>query len=404
MLSFLYIETIFNRILYFMMVNFSFLLAVFYYIKRNVLKNFKRTRSFYRYIDEYKSRAVKKLNKSIYAYFSGGSDDELTLKENCSAYDRIKLVPRVLANVASCDASTKVLDSPLSFPLIIAPTAFHKLAHPEGELITAKAASKAGIIMTISSCSTTSLKSIRDVSVLPPWFQLYVYKDRSITQNLILKASELNYGAIVVTVDAPLYAKRPKEIHHPLTLLHKELFENLMEAGLSFKGVSTEEIPQFLAKQLDPDLNWDDIEWIRSQTDLPVVLKGILHPEDIKKAKYHGVKTIVISNHGGRQLDTAITALEALKNVDAQLKEEMEIIVDGGIRKGVDILKAIALGAKAVMIGRPVLWGLACEGEQGILNVLNQLKEELLLSMALSGISRIGEITEDILYKQQSKE
>jgi len=387
-----------------MIINSNFLVALFYYIKRNVLKHFKRSPFFFRFIDEYKFWAAKKLKKSIYAYFSSGSDDELTLKENCSAYDRIKLVPRVLKNVISCDVSTRILDCPIAFPLIIAPTAFHKLVHPAGELITAKAASKEGIIMTVSSCSTTSLKSIRDASVLPPWFQLYVYKDRSITQNLILKATELNYGAIVVTVDAPLYSKRPKEIHHPLTFLHKELFENLMEAGLSFKGVPPEEIPQFLAAQLDPSLDWDDIEWIRSQTDLPVVLKGILHPADIKKAKYHGIKTIVISNHGGRQLDTAITAPETLKNVDTQIKEEMEIIIDGGIRKGIDILKAIALGAKAVMIGRPILWGLACEGEQGILNVLNQLKEELILSMTLSGVSRIEEITEDILYKQRIKE
>lgn len=342
--------------------------------------------------------AQERLPESLRAFFSSGAGDEITLEENASAFDRIKLLPRVLKNVEKRSLSTKVLNQVIDFPLLIAPMAFQRLAHPDGEIATAKAAQEHNVIMVLSTCSTCSFGEIKENTSVSPWFQLYIYKDRKITQNLVQLVESFGYKGIVLTVDAPLYGKRIKELHHPITLPPDFEIKNLQNAGLNLKDISSSQLTGHLASLLDPTITWNDIEWLRSITSLPIILKGIMNPKDIQIAIEYNIDAVIVSNHGGRQLDTTLSSVDALKLVRDTVDGKMEIILDGGIRKGIDILKALALGAKAVMVGRPILWGLATSGKEGVKQVLNILKSELDISMALCGYTSITEINENILF------
>ncbi len=347
---------------------------------------------------QFEKEASQKLSKNIFDFFAGGAGEELSLRENSAAFDRLKLIPRMLKGIDSFNLSTKILGQNVSFPVLIAPMAFQRLVHKQGEMAVAKAASQHGINMTVSTLSTSGLKDIKDVSSIPPWLQIYIYTDREITKNLINQASNLGYEAIVLTVDTPFYAKRLRELQNPISL-SSSLLINLVEAGLKLDNVDPYSLPKYLSSLISSNISWKDIEWLRSVTTLPILLKGLLHPDDIRIAVEHNINGIILSNHGGRQLDTAITALESLQMVKEDLKTKTEFIVDGGIRKGTDILKALALGAKGVMIGRPIIWGLAVAGEIGVSKVINILKEELSMAMALSGFNSIDQIDKDIIFK-----
>lgn len=349
-------------------------------------------------VKEFEHHAQNKLPKNIASFFSGGAGEEITLEENVSAFDSIKLLPRVLKNVDKRSLSTKVLNEDINFPLLIAPMAFQQLAHPKGEIAVAKAAHEHNIIMVLSTLSTTSFKEVRSNVKTPLWFQLYIYRDRKITENLIQLAESSGYTGIVLTVDAPLYGKRAKEICNPLALTSEFEIKNLQAAGLNLKDIPTTKLTNHLTSLLDPSISWDDMNWLRSVTSLPIILKGIMNPKDIQIAIEHNIDAIIISNHGGRQLDTSLSSIDTLKLIRDSVEEKLEIILDGGIRKGIDILKAIALGAKAVMVGRPILWGLTVDGEEGVKSVLTILKSELDLAMALCGYTSISQINEDILF------
>lgn len=349
-------------------------------------------------IKGFEEYALKALPENITAFFSSGAGDEITLGENASAFDRIKLLPRVLKNVEKCSLSTTILDQVIDFPLLIAPMAFQRLAHPDGEIATAKAAQEHNVIMVLSTCSTCSFEEIQANTNISPWFQLYIYKDRIITQNLIQLAEFFGYKGIVLTVDAPLYGKRNKELHHPIILSPNFEIKNLQNAGLNLKDISSSQLTGHLASLLDPAITWNDIAWLRSITSLPIILKGVINPKDIQIAIEHNIDAVIISNHGGRQLDTTLSSVDALKLARDAVDEKMEIILDGGVRKGIDILKALAFGAKAVMVGRPILWGLATGGEECVKRVLNILKSELDMAMALCGYASIAEINEEVLF------
>jgi 4-hydroxymandelate oxidase len=338
------------------------------------------------------------LPENIQAFFSRGAGDEITLDDNVSAFDRIRLLPRVLKNVEERSLSTTVLNQAIDFPLLIAPMAFQQLAHPEGEMATAKAAQDHNVIMVVSTCSNCSFEEIKVNTNISPWFQLYIYKDREITKNLVQLAEASGYKGIVLTVDAPLYGKRIKERHHPLILPLGFEVKNLQNAGLNLKEVPSTKLASYLASLLDSALTWNDITWLRSITSLPIILKGIMNPKDIQIAIDNNIDAIIISNHGGRQLETTLSSIETLKLVRGLVDGKIEIILDGGIRKGIDILKALALGAKAVMVGRPILWGLAAGGQEGVKRVLTILKTELDMAMALCGFSSINEINEEVLF------
>lgn len=349
-------------------------------------------------IEEFEYYAQSKLPESITAFFSRGAGHEITLEENVSAFDRIKLLPRVLRNVEKRSLATTVLNQPIDFPLLIAPMAFQRLAHSEGEVAVAKAAQDHNLIMTVSTLSTYSLEEIAANSTCPLWFQLYIYKDREITKSLVQLAEACGYQGIVLTVDAPIYGKRIKELQTPLTLPLEFEIKNLIAAGLPLKDIPSSKLASYLASLLDPSLNWNDITWLQSLTSLPIILKGIMSPKDMQIAIANSVEAVIISNHGGRQLDTSLSSIETLKLMKGLGDGKIEIILDGGIRKGIDILKALALGARAVMVGRPILWGLAVGGEEGVKRVLTILKAELDLAMALCGYSSLHQINEEVLH------
>lgn len=350
---------------------------------------------------DFEDFAQRNLESSIFDFFSGGAGDEITLKENQSAYNLIKLIPKILTGVTHPDISTSILSQSVSSPIMIAPMAFQKLGHPQGELETAKGSSRANVLMITSLYTTTPLKNIMSETVLKPWFQLYVLKDRGITRGIIELADSLGCHALVLTVDAPVYSKRERELRNPINkdILLPDLQTVCEQLGSEKKLSKATELSSFL----DPSLSWKDIEWIRSITKMPIILKGILSPEDARLAIECGINGIIVSNHGGRQLDTTVPTIYALPKIVESVNGKIDAYIDGGIRRGVDILKALALGAKAVLVGRPIIWGLVSNGATGVYDVLCLLQEELKLTMALCGVKNIYEITSDLIFNHPFK-
>jgi 4-hydroxymandelate oxidase len=292
------------------------------------------------------------------------------------------------------------MGTPVSFPVLVAPTAMQKLAHPEGERATARAAQRAGTLMIVSTTATTSMSEVRSAANGPMWFQLYVYRDRGVTRALIEGAQTAGYQAIMLTVDAPLLGRRERDIRLGFTLPRELHIANAVPAGMDRVPDAVDAASGLMLhfRDLhDPALTPKDIEWVRSVSGLPVVVKGIVRGDDAQRAVEHGAVGVVVSNHGGRQLDSALPAIEALPDVVEAVNGRAEVLVDGGVRRGTDVLKAIALGARAVLVGRPVIWGLAVGGEEGVLDVLRLLRDELDLAMALAGARTVGEITRDLV-------
>ncbi|MCI0397578.1 MAG: alpha-hydroxy-acid oxidizing protein [Chloroflexi bacterium] len=344
-------------------------------------------------LSDYERAAQEKLPPEIYDYYAGGANDEMTVQENRSAYSRIRLQYRVLRDVSRRSLATAVLDHPLSLPILIAPTAFHCLAHPEGELATARAAARAGTIMIASMAATTAVEEVAQASAaIPgaprPWLQLYILPDRGFTTEMVRRAEAAGCGALVLTVDSPVFGQRERDIRHRF----HELPNGLSLANFTAAGGARPPQLEFKA-----DLTWQDVSWLRATTNLPILLKGIVHPADACLALAHGADGVIVSNHGGRQLDTAVATIEVLPEIVDAVAGRLPILVDGGVRRGTDVLKALALGAAAVAIGRPVLWGLAVAGEAGVSSVLELLRRELDLAMALCGCASIEEINRELL-------
>jgi 4-hydroxymandelate oxidase len=340
--------------------------------------------------------ARKKLSKMAYDYYSSGACDEITLSENRSAFERIFLKYRVLVDVSKRDLAVDVLGFHLSFPVMIAPTAFQAMAHPDGELAMARAAGREGTVMILSTLSNTAVEDVVKAASSPVWFQLYVYKNRNATKDLVKRVEAAGCKALMVTVDAPFLGSRERDIRNQFKLPDGLTVKN-MGAELTGGGEGGSALAGYFASELDPSLSWKDIGWLRSVTNMPLILKGIACKEDAELAVQHGVDCIVVSNHGGRQLDTCRAAINVLPEVADAVGGKIEIMIDGGVRRGTDIVKAIALGAKAVLIGRPALWGLAVDGQQGVRNVLQILREEFDLAMALCGCRSIKEINRDLI-------
>ena len=333
---------------------------------------------------EYEALAQSKMDPAHWDFFAGGSDDEVTLRSNRAALERIRLRPRVLVDVSMIDTHTSVLGTPVSMPLLVAPTAMHCLAHPEGECATAQAAGRANTLMIASTTATRSLEEIAQAASGPLWFQLYVYPSLQFAEQLVHRAESAGYRAIVLTVDLPTLGNREKDRRNKVAIPPPPFFEANF-VGLEKSG------------QEWVTLTWESLSWLRSITPLPILLKGILTAEDALLAIEHGMDGIVVSNHGGRQLDTAIASIEALPEIVEAVAGRCEVYFDGGIRRGTDVLKALALGARAVLIGRPILWGLAANGAEGAYNVLEILRKELELAMALSGRPTLSSIDQTLV-------
>lgn len=348
---------------------------------------------------EIEARARERLPTSVYDYYAGGAGDEVTLAENRRAFDRLSLLPRVLVDVSRRDLRVSLFGAKLAAPIVVAPMAFQRLAHPDGELGTARAAAGLGLLMTASTFATCSLEEIAQSCTGPLWFQLYVHQDRAITRDLVQRAEAAGYQALVLTIDVAEIGRRERDERNRFRLSPDLRVANFIPTTSDplLADADGSRLRAFIHGMRDASFTWKDLEWLRGLSKLPLVLKGILRTDDAERALDHGAAAIVVSNHGGRQLDTAIASLDALPRIAQAVGDRTLLMLDGGIRRGVDIVKALALGARAVMVGRPVLWGLATGGEAGAARVLEMLRTELDLAMALTGTANLSEITRDLI-------
>ena len=331
---------------------------------------------------DFEKMAEGKMTKMAYEYVASGAADEFTVRWNRQAFDALKINPSVLNDVSKLDTTITLFGQKLAYPILIAPTAFHKIMHPEGELATAKGAGKAKAIYVVSSFTTTPLEEIKNVASEPLWFQLYVRDDKEFTKNLVQKAESLGCRALCITVDTPVVGARNRQ------------------ARVNFKlpdGINAPYINGALTQKMP--LTWKEMEWLISFAKIPVLLKGILNPDDAEKAIKIGASGIIVSNHSGRNLDTVPATIEVLPRIVERVNKRIPILMDGGIRRGTDVLKAIALGANAVLVGKPICFGLASGGEEGVTKALEILRAEFEMAMALTGRATIASIDQSLIWK-----
>jgi 4-hydroxymandelate oxidase len=339
-------------------------------------------------LHDYEHLAADRLTPGALAYYTGGANNERTLAGNRAAFEHRRIVPRVLRDVSHVDPSVEILGRRWSWPIWIAPTAFHKLAHPDGELATARAAAARGITMVLSTSASTDLAQVAAVGG-PRWFQVYLLADPGARRELVERAVASGYEALVLTVDLPRVGRRERDIRVGFVIPDDVAVPNIAAAA----GVP---LADGLNVAFADRMTWEDVTWLRG-FGLPVIVKGILHPDDARLAVEHGAAGVDVSNHGGRQLDAVIASLDALPAVVEAVDGRVPVLMDGGVRRGTDVLIALALGATAVGIGRPVLWGLAVNGEAGVGHVLDLLSAELELAMALAGAASVAEIGPDLV-------
>lgn len=344
-------------------------------------------------VSEYEKLAKERLPKMVYDYFASGAEDQWTLQENRNAFSRILIQPRILIDVSHIDLTTTVLGFKISMPIMIAPSAMQKMAHPDGEYATARAASAAGTIMTLSSWATSSVEEVASTGDGVRFFQLYVMKDRYVVTQLVRRAERAGFKAIVVTVDTPRLGRREADIKNRFTLPPHLTLKNF--EGLDIRKIDRTNdsgLASYVASQVDRSLNWKDLQWLQSITQLPILLKGVLTAEDARLAIQAGVAGIIVSNHGARQLDYVPATIMVLEEIVKAVQGRIPVFLDGGVRRGTDVFKALALGASGVFIGRPVVFSLAVDGEAGVRKVLEMLRDEFELAMALSGVRSLNEI------------
>jgi isopentenyl diphosphate isomerase/L-lactate dehydrogenase-like FMN-dependent dehydrogenase len=334
---------------------------------------------------DYERLAAERLDPASHAYYAGGAGDEVTLRDNVEAFRRWRLRPRMLIDVETCTTATTVLGQEVSMPLLVAPVAFQRVAHPDGEVAMARAAMAAGTIMCLSTISTSTPAEVAATGA-PLWFQLYVFRDEGITRELIAQARDGDFRALVLTIDAPVRGQRERDVRTAFTIP-----EDINIAPLGRGGMT----PMDVFSAISPSLTWHDLERISGESGLPLLVKGVLTAEDARLACEHGASGIVVSNHGGRQLDGVSAAIDVLEEVVEAVEGRVEVLVDGGIRRGTDIVKALALGARAVLAGRAPLWGLAVDGEAGVRRVLGILQAELYGALQLVGCTSPEDVTRD---------
>lgn len=355
-------------------------------------------------LSDFEEAAKGKIPHMAWEFFNGAAADEITMRWNKEAYQRIRLKPRVLVDVSKLDTRVTLFGHELPFPIILAPTAYHKLAHPEGELATVRGAGAAGATMIVSTVATTSIEDIAGAAKSPPWFQLYFQQDRGFTRELVQRVETAGCRAICLTVDTPVAGIRNRETRAQFALPPNMERPNLR--GLKIHGVDVSTSSEghnpsgngIYSAVLDPELNWKDIEWLLSFMKVPLLVKGVLNPDDADHAVKAGVAGIMVSNHGARDLDTVPATVDALPLVAEKVAGRVPVIVDGGVRRGTDVVKALALGANAVMIGRPYVYGLGVAGEDGVAAVVNILRREFEMALALMGRPSIASIDRSALW------
>ena len=355
-------------------------------------------------LESLEARARERLDPMLFDYIAGGAGDEWTLRENRQAFARWELLPRLLRGVAARDLRTSVLGTPVSFPVLVPPMGFHGLCHDDAELATARATAAAGTIFVASTVSNRSLEAIAGACGGPRWFQLYVYRDRAVTRELVERAAAAGYGALCLTVDTPLAGPRERDRRNRLRMPSHLGLENFPVSHADRHKQADSEaresaLARYIADMWDPGLTWADVDWLRSLSTLPLVIKGVLAPGDAVLAVEHGAQAVIASNHGGRQLDGVPAPLTMLPQLVEAIEGRAELLLDGGVRRGTDVLKALALGARAVLVGRPVLWGLTLDGAEGVRAVLEHLRGELDLAMALAGCATVADIDAELVRR-----
>jgi len=347
-----------------------------------------------RNLGDWEREAAGRLDAMTATYYASGSRDQRTLQANRRGWQQWQLRHRVLVDVSQATTATTVLGQPVAHPILTAPTAFHGLAHPDAEQATARGTAAAGGRFVLSTLSNTPVEVVAAEG--PTWFQLYVYKDRGATGAMVDRAREAGCQALVLTCDAAVLGTREGDVGFHLPP-HLSL-PNARPGAQGVPGVAGDSgLSRYVAEQLDQSLTWDDVTWLQERAGLPVVLKGIVRGDDAARAVDRGVAGIVVSNHGGRQLDAGVATADALAEVVEAVDGRCEVYVDGGLRRGTDVLVALALGARAVLVGRPALWGLAVDGADGVAAVLRQLQAELLEAMQLAGAPTVERVTSDLL-------
>jgi 4-hydroxymandelate oxidase len=338
-------------------------------------------------VTDLEQRARELLPAAVYDYYATGAGQESTLAANLAAWSELTLRPRVLRDVSRVDLSTTVLGEAVPHPILVAPTALHRLGHPDGELATARGAARAGSLMVIS---TRASVTVEEIQVAAPtaqrWFQVYVLRDRGWTAELVQRAAAAGATALMLTGDTPYVASGRRATIDTLRMPDEVAMANRSSGAAIAQG-----------EMSNPSITFDAIGWLREKSGLPVIVKGVLRGDDARRCLEAGASAVVVSNHGGRQLDGAIATARALPEVVAAVGDDGEVYVDGGIRRGVDVLRALALGARAVLIGRPVLWGLVTGGVDGVAAALRQFRDELHEAAALAGVANVAEITDDLL-------
>jgi L-lactate dehydrogenase (cytochrome) len=365
-------------------------------------------------IEDLRQSARRRLPLALFDFVDGGAQDEATLRANVADFQRIALVPRALTDVSQRDQSVTVLGQKLQQPLILAPTGLPGILWPGGAMEAARAADQAGVGFCLSTMSTSSIEEVSKANAAPIWFQVYVMRDRGVTKGMMERAKAAGCSVLVLTVDLAVQGHRERDLRNGLTIPPQprlaSLFDFASHPGwlwrfltgpratlANFVGTTRQKddmftIAGFVNSQFDPSVTWKDIEWAKSIWGGPVALKGILNPDDARQAAEHGVDAVIVSNHGGRQLDTVPSAIGALPGVVDAAQGKVEVILDGGVRRGTDILKAVALGAKACMIGRPFLYGLAAMGGAGVARALTILREEVDVALALTGRANLAQL------------
>jgi 4-hydroxymandelate oxidase len=345
-------------------------------------------------VDEFEEAARTRLPRMVFDYYAGGAGDEWTVAENRKGFERWVLRPRVLVDVSNVELRTIVLGQEVAFPILLAPTALQRMAHVDGEVATARAAASLGALMVLSTVSSSSLEEVAGSGVRR-WFQLYVLKDRDLTAELVKRAHAAGYGALVLTVDAAILGRRYRDDRNRFSLPPGIGMANL--EGMGLPETEGSRLFAFFVERHDAALSWDDLAWLGSLTPMPLVVKGIVRGDDARRAVEAGAAAIIVSNHGGRQLDGAPATIDVLPEVLEAVEGRVEVLLDGGIRRGSDAMKALAMGARAVLVGRPYLWGLAVDGEGGVRRVLELLRDDLALAMALCGCPTTADVDRSLV-------
>lgn len=348
----------------------------------------------------YEAAAAQRLPRMVYDYYAGGANDEILLRESRTAWDEIRVRYRVLRDVSHRDLTVNIAGHQLEWPVLVAPMAFQQMATAEGEVATARASGALGTGMILSTLSNRTIESVRAASAGLLWFQLYIYRDRGVTAELVRRAERAGCTGLVLTVDTPLLGRRERDLLNGFHVPAEFSAPNLgvdMRGTLASQQDTASALATFIADYWDAGISWSDLAWLRSLTSLPIYVKGIVRGDDALLALEHGAAGVIVSNHGGRQLDTALPTARALPEIAQAMQGRGLLLVDGGVRRGTDILKALALGANAVLLGRPILWGLAVNGEAGAHHVLQLLRAEVDLAFALAGVRSPAEATRDLI-------